>query len=188
VIDHLHRLATNTYVGAYASELALLESRALSGIYEFWMAEITKVEMIIGRENPLVDESRLVEFEQKDREKLAIAERLGVQWLGYPCSKLNDQYSRLDVSFRPGGPNWSIAAAFESRLEQVAGVSQGDARQVISLVHGFDDIDLSFRPAIQWLVTEDSDLRKALRGQVSAGRLSELANVRVASVAEFVAA
>jgi hypothetical protein len=188
VIDHLHRMSSGTYTGQYAGAFQCFESDALAGQYELWMAEITQVEMIIGRENPRVDRSRIAEFVKKDREKLAIAQRLGVRWLGYPCSKLDDQYSRLDVSFRLAGPDWPIAEAFERRLEQMPGVSAGDARQVASLVHGFDDANVSFRPAIRWLVTEDASLHAALRRGISAGNLAELSQVQVVSVAEFVSA
>ncbi len=187
VIDHLHRLASGTYTGKHGAALHSLEAGAATGKYELWMAEITEVEMIIGRENPKIDQGRVPEFVRKDCEKFAIAEKLGVRWLGYPCSKLGDEYSRLGVSFRLAGPDSLIAAALERRLEQIAGVSVGDPRQVVSLVHGFDDADVSFRPAIRWLVTEDARLCAALCGEANAGRLPELVNVHIGSVAEFVA-
>ncbi|APG23976.1 hypothetical protein [Syntrophotalea acetylenica] len=188
VIDHLHRMANGIYKGQHVDALRLFEFEALMGHYELWMAEITQVEMIIGRENPRIDPDRIPEFAQRDQAKLAIAERLGVRWLGYPCSKTDDQYSRLDVSFRIAGPDWAIAEAFEQRIEQMPGVSVGDARQVASLIYGFDDADVSFRPEIQWLVTEDEPLRAALRREINAGQLTELSQIQVVSVAELVAA
>ncbi len=187
IIDHLHRLANGTYALKHETALRSLETNAAMGKYELWMAEITEVEMIIGRENPKVDQERALEIARKDCEKLEIAEKLGVRWLGYPCSKLGDEYSRLGVSFRTAKENWSIAADLEHRLKQIKDVTAGDAQQVVSMVHGFDDADVSFRPAIQWLVTEDAPLCKALRDEVIAGRLPELANVRIGSVPEFVA-
>jgi hypothetical protein len=184
VIDHLHRLAVGNYAGAHAAALHLLEAGAATGKYELWMAEITEVEMIIGRENPRIGPDRVAEFIRKDNEKLDIAEKLGVRWLAYPCSKTDDQYSRLDVSFRPDGS--TVAALLEARLEVIVGVSVGDARQVVSLVHGFDNARVSFRPLIQWFVTEDTPLRNALLREVATGQLSELAHFRICTVTEFV--
>ena len=65
VIDHLYRLANGNYTGAFATELRLLEAGAATGKYELWMAEITRVEMIIGRENPWIDPNRVPELERK---------------------------------------------------------------------------------------------------------------------------
>lgn len=187
VIDHLYRVENGNYNGKNKSALQCFKVKALAGHYELWMAEITRVEMIIGQENPSVNPSRIPEFDQKDKEKLAIAKRLDVRWLGYPCSKIDDQYSRIDVSLRIEGPEWSMAENFERRIKQISGVSTGDACQIVSLVHGFDDENLSLRPAIQWLVTEDEPLRKALGRLKDLGQLTELSQINIISVEELVA-
>ncbi len=144
VIDYILRVAIGKYSGVFAGALKLLEYGAATGKYQFWMSEISKVEMIIGLENPLIERSQVSTLIQKDENKINITKNLGVKWLGYPCSKLDDQYSRLGVSFRVSGPEWSIASAFEAKIERVLGVSAGDARQIVSLVLGFDDENTPF--------------------------------------------
>lgn len=189
VIDHLYRLDTGTYQGTNTVALHRLHAEANSGKYQVWMAKITQVEMIIGRENTRLDPARIPHINRKDSEKLAIAARMGVRWLEYPCSGFDDQYSRWDVSFGfRDEPGWSVAKALEQRLEQMPGISVGDARQVVSLVYGFDSEAPSTRPIIQWLVSEDRNLRQALIREVEIGRLHELTDVRIASVLELVAA
>jgi hypothetical protein len=188
VIDHLHRLDTGRYSGRSADSLRRFRSAAELRTYDLWMAEITQVEMIIGRENPNLHAARLPEILSKDANKLQIASAMGVRWLAYQCSKFNGDYSRLDISFRFAGPNWEIADALERRLELVSGVSRGDARQIVSLLYGFDVNDATFHPDISWFVTEDEDLRGALPREVAAGRLHDLAGVRIGSVADLLAA
>ena len=188
VIDHLHRLATGSYQGPHAAALRLFESLATDGRYELWMSEISHVEMLHGRENLKLDPAKKKQMIAKDQAKVEIAKRLGVQWLGYPASKLPDPYSRLGVSFRLSGPSTAAANDLESRLEQISGVSPGDVRQVATAIHGFDSNNVEARPSIEWFITEDAPLRTALSTAVSSGKLPELANLRVCSVAELVAA
>jgi hypothetical protein len=187
VIDHLHRVANGTYKGAHKNALATFQTKALEGEYELWMSEITEVEMIIGRENPKIDAEKAAKLLRKDKEKLSIAKKLGVRWVSYPCGKFDDNYSRLNVSLRFAGPESAAADAFERRIEQIANVSAGDARQVVSLVFGVEDPN-AFRPMIRWFVTEDQPLHVALRREVQRGALPELAGIRIASVAEFIGA
>ena len=144
--------------------------------------------MLHGRENLKLDPAKKKQMIAKDQAKVEIAKRLGVQWLGYPASKLPDPYSRLGVSFRLSGPSTAAANDLESRLEQISGVSPGDVRQVATAIHGFDSNNVEARPSIEWFITEDAPLRTALSTAVSSGKLPELANLRVCSVAELVAA
>jgi hypothetical protein len=76
VIDHLHRLDTGAYRGAHETALRTFRALASAGQYELWMAEITQVEMIIGRENPRLNPDRLPEITRRDDEKLALARSL----------------------------------------------------------------------------------------------------------------
>jgi hypothetical protein len=188
VIDHLYRLATESYQGQHAAALHLFESLATGGRYELWMSEISHVEMLQGRENPKLDPIKKEQIIAKDQAKVEIAERLGVRWLGYPASKLSNPYSRLGVSFRLSGPSTAAANDLESRLEQISDVSPGDVRQVATAIYGFDSKNVETRPSIEWFITEDAPLRTALSIAVSSGKLPELANLRICSVAELVAA
>jgi hypothetical protein len=58
----------------------------------------------------------------------------------------------------------------------------------VSMIYGSDVANLEFRPTLTWFVTEDGELRRALRREVDAARLPELGAIQIASVAEFVAA
>lgn len=186
VIDHLYRLATGSYQGQHAAALHLFESLVTGERYELWMSEISHVEMLQGRENPKLDPIKKEQITMKDQAKVEIAERLGVRWLGYPASKLSDPYSRLGVSFRLSGCSTTAANDLESRLEQIPGVSPGDVRQVVTAIYGFDSKNVETRPSIEWFITEDVPLRTALSIAVSSGRLPELVNLRICSVAELV--
>lgn len=187
VIDHLHRAKNGTYLGKHAEALLDLESKAISGRIQVWMSEITEVEMIIGRENLSLAPVRLPYLLRKDADKLSIAKNLGVRWLSYPCSKFDDAYSRLDVSFRFAGPESATAEAFERLIERIPHVSPGDARQLASFVYGTEDPD-RFRPVMKWFVTEDQPLRSALRSEVQRGNIPELAGINIVAVSEMAGA
>lgn len=188
VIDHLQRIEAGTYKGKFAASLAQFESQAVRGSYQLWMSEISPVEMLLGRENPALDSLKVASIEAKDREKLAIASKLGVKWLGYPASKLSDTYSRLGMSFRLAGPTSAQANALELLLSPIKGVSTGDVRQIAAAVYGFDVGDITYRPPIEYFVTEDEPLVATIRSKVAAGRLPDLRSFQICSVAEFVAA
>lgn len=188
VIDHLQRIGTGMYKGKFAEALAHFESEAVRGSYQLWMSEISSVEMLLGRENPELDRLKLPSVEAKDKEKIAIANKLGVRWLGYPASKLSDSYSRLGMSFHLGGPTSGQANALESVLSPIKGVSPGDVRQIAAAVYGFDAANTNHRPPIEYFVTEDAPLVVTIRSEVAAGRLPELRDLRICSVAEFVTA
>jgi hypothetical protein len=148
------------------------------------MAKITEVEMIMGRENQEIYENRIPSLEKKDSEKLSIARDLGVHWLEYPCSRPDDNYSRLDLTFTPDGcPD---AGDLESRLENVRGVSEGDARQIVSLIYGHCYSNGQYyKPIIDYLLTEDKRLLSALNSEKKQRRLLELNNIEVSSVSDF---
>jgi len=74
------------------------------------------------------------------------------------------------------------------RLAAVKDVSAGDARQLVCCAFAFDGTDISFHPRLDWFVTEDEKLARALRAEQFAGRLSELSQLRIGSASEFVSA
>lgn len=189
VIDHIQRVNTQMYKGKHEDALGSFKAFAVMKKYELWMADITRVEMIIGRENVSINNLKFLDIVKKDEEKVEIIETLGVRWLSYPASKLDDEYSRLDETFRlEWESNWDISSAFERRLEKFKGVSIGDARQIVSMVHGFDRSEKRIWPTITWFVSEDAQLCTALRREVKAGQLPELVDVCVGSVSQFVSA
>lgn len=163
VIDHLYRLEKGVYNGANAPALLRLRNAAETGEVSAWLAEITPVEMLLGRENVMESPETSLRVEGKDERKLEICREMNARFLAYPCSKLDDTYSRLGMSFRLAGPESHAANAFEERLLRISGVSAGDARQVTSCAFptAADDLDAAVK--IHWFVAEDAGLIKALR-------------------------
>lgn len=185
IIDHLYRIEKGTYKGNHIDALVSLKELALTGKNQIWMSEITQVEMAIGHENPGISDSKRQQVIEKDKCKLNIAKELGVKWLAYPCSSLNDEYSRLGLSWRLAGREYSSAKELEVRLTNIAGVSVGDVRQIVSFVYGFEDKNESFSPVIQWFITDDSRLRTSMQKAVDAGQFPELENRYIVSSVEF---
>jgi hypothetical protein len=196
VLDHMQRLDDGSYAGKNEKALKKLKKDAASGKYEIWMARITQVEMILGRENPNLDSEKREHINSKDSAKLRIAEEMGVRWLNYPCSGYDDSFSRWDVTFgySDNSERWLSAKELEKRLDIIIpDDNKADSRQVVSLVYGFEVKELDDNilvppetPKIGWLVTEDKDLRQALQEAIEAGRLNELAHIRIVCVPELV--
>ncbi len=151
------------------------------------MSEITKVEMIHGLENPKLDEKKLAKVKAWDEQKLDLTKQMGVRWLSYPCSRFDDTYSRWDTSFRFAGPKWEVAMSLEKSLEEVPGISVGDARQLVSCCYGSDTENLEYSPAIKYFTTEDGDLRSAVKRLREDGGVQELATVATVSTAQLLA-
>ncbi len=188
VLDHLLRIELGKYRGKSDVALRAFRRRCSQGSIELWVAEITQVEMIQGRENPRLSANKLAEIKVWDQRKIEIAAEMRAKRLGYPCSKLNDTYSRLNVSFRTASPVWAKADTLERRLLDCDGVSEGDARHLVSVVYGPDDQNPRNRPAIEWVVTEDKSLRNCMNAAIAMGKFPEFMGVRFVSVADFEAA
>jgi hypothetical protein len=171
VLDHLYRIACGSYMGSSEEALKLFREGTSRRCWQVWMSEIAPVEMVIGLENPALDDTK--------REQARMT---------YPCSRFSHEYSRLNLSFRFAGPDWDAAKALEDVLLSLEGVSAGDGPQLVSCIFGMDARDTKVRPSIQWLVTEDRKLRAALHRERAQGRLDSFSGIEVASVAEFVAA
>ena len=186
ILDHLFRIENKTYTGKYESELTKLRKKAEKQVVNIWMSEITEVEMIHGINNPQIDDAKRRLVRTYDQKKLAIAKTMNIKRLSYPCSKLDDNYSLLDVSMRFSGPEWNKANTFEKWLLTIEGVSPGDARQVVSCIYGSDVNALDEKPVIEWFLTEDSDLRNALIKVKSKSKISEFSQMKIGSVYEFV--
>lgn len=187
VIDHLQRIADGRYAGMNSSALHHFSELAKTARFELWMARITSVEMLIGLENPKADAVKVAIATKRDKEKLRIAECLGVRWLEYPCARVDDRYSRVDMTFAPDGS--TTATDFEGWLEALPGVSEGDARQIVSLTHGHALNDnVSYSPIIKWFLTEDGPLQRSLNSLIGSGRVPELARFKICSVREFIEA
>ncbi|MBA7573587.1 hypothetical protein ES708_15385 [subsurface metagenome] len=188
ILDHLFRIGNKTYEGKRKHELALTELRkkAEKQMVNIWMSEITKVEMIHGKNNPRINEAKRCLARTNDQKKTAIAKTMNIKWLTYPCSKFDDNYSLFDVSARFSGPEWNEANTFEKWLLNIKGVSPGDARQVVSCIYGSDVNALDKKPVIKWFLTEDSALRSALINVKSKSKISELSQMKISSVSGFV--
>jgi hypothetical protein len=115
VIDHLQRIEAGSYGGRNKDALQRLRVAAEAGRVEIWGSEITFVEMIRGIENLAGREERKKIVAIKDEAKRVIMDKMGVRRLGYPCSRCDDAFSRLDVSFRCAGPNTDQAMLLESK-------------------------------------------------------------------------
>lgn len=130
VLDHLHRIQAGTYTGAHREPLRRIRTAAESRRIVVWMSEITPVEMLHGIEKIKSNDLKRSNASARDQEKSAIAAAMGARTLGYPCSKLDDTYSRLDMSFRLAGPDSHLADVLERKLLSILGVSPGDARSL----------------------------------------------------------
>jgi hypothetical protein len=185
VIDHLWRLDNGCYVGKHGEALATLRQKATGGELALWMSEISEVEMVQGQHNPKLTSDKQSYVREKDRGKLLIAASMGVRWLTYPCSKLNDGYSITDLSFRTASPSWKEANDLERILEQIPGVSRGDARQIASWLFGSHAEDIDHRPLIPTFLSEDKDLIDALVDVQTTATYPALKLAKVRSVESF---
>ncbi len=187
ILDHLFLIENNSYKGKHELALTELRKKAEKKVVNTWMSEITKVEMVHGKNNPKINEAKRCLVTAYDQRKLSIVKRMNIKWLTYPCSKYDDNYSLFDVSARYSGPEWDEANIFEKWLLNIEGVSVGDARQVVSCIYGSDVNALDNKPAIKWFLTEDSDLRSALINKVkSKSKIFKFSQMKIGSVYEFV--
>jgi len=92
------------------------------------------------------------------------------------------------MSFRFAGPHSVDARKIETELLTIPGVSEGDARQIVSCAFPFDGDNTSLHPDLDWFVTEDRALAAAMNAAAAASRFPELAKLRYGSSAEVVAA
>jgi len=175
VIDHLQRIQQSMmeYIGPRRIALQRIRASAERHCVETWISEITHVEMLHGIENVSDDEVKRQEANSKDQEKLIIAKSMFAQILGYPCSKTDDPYSRLDLSFRPDGEEY--ADLLEKRLRNIPGISLGDACHLVCCAFPFNSVSPSILPKIDWFIAEDERLIKAVNAQIDARVLPELA-------------
>ncbi len=188
VLDHLQRVQDGTYAGIRAGALRRIRAAGESRRVEVWIAEITPVEMLHGIEKIAADDAKSAQAAARDKTKEAIAMAMGAKILAYPCSKLDDTYSRLSMSFRLGGPDSHLADALERRLLSIKGVSAGDARQLVSCAFPTDGTKVDFHPRLDCFVAEDIDLVRALRNEVAAGNLQELCHLSIGTSDKIVAA
>lgn len=186
VLDHLERIKRGVDVGSEKDALLRLRASAEGHRIIVWLSEITRVEMLHGQENVQDDEEKLVTVVGKDAAKEAMAERMFARWLMYPCGRCDDTYSRVGLSLRCAGPEFAAARDLEQRLEDIDGVSPGDARQLVSCAFPSDTDEAAFCPTLDWFVSQDRRLIKALRAAVAAGRLAELEHIRFGSARELV--
>ncbi len=186
ILVYLFQIENRTYKGKHKLALIELRKKAEKQVVNVWMSEITEVEMIHGTNNPKIDDAKRCLVRTYDQKKLAIAKTMNIKWLTHPCSKLNDNYSLLDVSLRFSGPEWNKANTFEKWLLTIEGVSPGDARQVVSCIYGSDVNALGEKPVIEWFLTEDEDLLSALINVKNKSKISELSQIKIDFVSDFV--
>ena len=184
VLDHLQRIEAGSYVGTNKEGLRKLYYAGTERRIVVWISEISDVEMLHGIEN-LTDRMKREQANRKDDYKRKMAHEMGAKRLGYPCSKFDDPYSRWDVSFRFAGPNSESASFLENKLEQVKGISRGDARQLVSCAYPFDGDNVDFTPHLDWFVSEDQALVRSVRAEIRSGRLFELESIRFGTAKEF---
>lgn len=186
VLDHLQRIHAGNYNGRSREPLERIRAAATGRLVEIWITEITLVEMVHGIET--ADARTRIRALASDAEKQTIAEAMFARKLGYPCSRTDDTYSRLDISFRPDCPDWARAYSLERRLLAISGVSPGDARQLVSCAFPLDSVRPGFSPQLDWLVAEDNRLIKAVIREVNAGNLPELADLKFGTSEDVVVA
>jgi len=97
VVDHLHRVDVGTYRGANEPALRRLRASAEQRKIDIWISEITGVEMLHGLENLSSREAARRSAAARDAAKEALMSAMGARRLGYPCSRFDDTYSRLDM-------------------------------------------------------------------------------------------
>ena len=137
--------------------------------------------MAIGLGNPNLTPDKRSEASHNDEAKSAIASSMHVQWLTYPASTNNDQYSLANITMETAGPNWRQAKDLETKLKQ-QDIRKGDEKQVVSCIYGRPETG-GQSPDIRRFVSEDNQLRKALnRAQQT---MSEIAMLQISSVREF---
>lgn len=155
-----------------------------SGGIEWWMSDISRVEMSMGLENLKISKRRRTISALKDRRKLEIAAELGVQWLAFPCGKSNDNYSRSSLSLQTADNRWLRATTLASKIRGF-GISDPDSKHVVSFVYGLGPQGKS-PVGTRFLVTEDKPFRFALNRAQESGRVPEIEGYRFVQFADFI--
>lgn len=156
------------------------------------MADITKVEMLHGRENPKLSADRVAQCKERDESKLKIAKKMGVIWLSYPASRLNEHletkkhpfgYVRLNLTMNFMDINWEKAYDLEQKLLHIKDVarSPGDARQIVSMAYGTPQ----FKGNV--FLAEDKRLTDGIKEEIRQGQLNQLTKYFWGNVQEFLA-
>jgi len=191
VIDQLHRIddiSEYREINKQKEGLKKLRSLAEKRKISCYMSDITKIEMLHGREKPDFSAPQVAWYKEKDESKLKIAEKMGVIWLSYPASRLNEHletkkypfgYSRLDLTMSFMDTNWEKAYDLERKLLHIKGVSQGDARQIVSMIYGTP------RFPGKVFLAEDKPLIDGIKEEIWQGSLNQLTEYFWGSVKEF---
>jgi hypothetical protein len=188
VIDHLQKVDAGTYRGKAEAALRKLRAAAEGSAVGVWICEISLVEMLHGIEKLAADSAdpaKQAHARNNDTAKQLILKNMSARRLGYPCSKYDDDFSRLDISLRYAGPDLENAEVLESQLLTIAGVSRGDARQLVSCAYPFDGEDVGLHPRLDWFVTEDGALLAAIRS-LAAGQFPTLHRLRYGTASDLV--
>jgi len=192
-IGQLYNIDVNEYTGRIEKKEALKQFRSLAEARKIscYMSNISKVEMLHGREKPGSSAEQVATYKKKDESKLEIAESLGVIWLSYPASwadgHLEDKvkplgYSVADLTHASMGPNWEKADELQKKLLQInKGTLKGDARQIVSMVFGTPQ----FKG--KTFIAEDEPLVQQIRKEVQQGRPNELSEYFFGSAQDFLA-
>ena len=184
VIDYLFRITVQQYNSPHKLSLEEIRSLAEKGRVRCFMALITRVEMLHGLEKAGLPAPKVLECARNDSSKLRIAEQMNIVWVSYPASRGDDTYSRSDLTLRSWGPQWNIAHALEEKLLRIQGISNGDARQIVSMLYGVDQFGA--KCDFNAFVTEDGPLLTAIKREVVRGSLSELDGVHFCNAREFI--
>ncbi|MEX2490299.1 MAG: hypothetical protein WD425_00915 [Nitrospirales bacterium] len=154
------------------------------------MSDITKVEMLHGCEKPNSSAEQVALYKEKDESKLKIAEEMRVIWLNYPASRLDEHletgkypfgYSRMDLTMRHMDTNWEKAYDLEGKLLHINGVSQGDAKQIVSMAYGIPQFEGKV------FLAEDKPLIDGIKEEIRQRKLNQLTEYFWGSVQDFLA-
>lgn len=184
ILDHLLRVQDGRYTGQYAKILSKIKEHAKKANVQYYVAENSRVEGVIGIQRSLASKEQKQKYKTRDKEKVHIANEMNAIRVPYPCSKTNDEYSLLDLSFRCAGQFWKDANDFENVLLKVEGMSTGDARQIVSMVYGIKEAESIAR--IDYFLAKDDDLIKGINSEKACGKLRELENIEFVSPEDFV--
>ena len=132
VIGRLYRIDISEHKESIVKKDPFKKFRSLveeRKIY-WYMSNISKVEMLHGREKPGSSAEQIASYKEKDESKLKITEKMGVVWLSYPASRLNEHletgeypfgYSRLDLTLTALDRKWEKAYELEKKLLLIKG-------------------------------------------------------------------
>ena len=193
VIGKLYQINMGEYNGSIVEKERLKKLQSLAEERKIccYMSDISKVEMLHGREKSDSSGEQVERYKEKDESKLKIAGEMGVVWQSYPASRLNEHletreypfgYSRLNLTLTALDEHWVKAYEIEKKLLLIKGVSPGDARQIVSMVFGsplFEGKDF---------VAKDKRLVNGIKEEIRQGKLNELTKYFFGSVQDFLSA